>query len=126
MKGLISLDVIIAVTVLMLLFAWLQSFGTMNLGKIDKFGAQLNVKSAAIDVGSRMNSFYAWKPGANDYIIISKSLRFFNETYVLSISKPMNALNVSVGSLHQFFPYNSTYPVASLLKYDATTKKVTQ
>lgn len=125
MRGITSLDVIFALIIATFMFSWLQGFARTGISEADAFGSQMSVQAAAIDAGSRMNAFFAWNPGANDYIVLSKQLRFFNASLPAGITKDNNAWNTTVGVIRTGTNYSETYPVAADVIYSPATKKAT-
>ncbi|MEM0372340.1 MAG: hypothetical protein QXO69_00640 [archaeon] len=74
MKGLFTLDAIIAILLLVFVLLWGQSLASSNFEKANSFGINYEAKAEAVRVSSLANTFLSTKPGANDYVFIAPSL----------------------------------------------------
>lgn len=125
MKGSVSLDALVALVLAFMIFAWIQSYARLELENANSFGANLNMKAQAIGIGSRMNAFYAWMPGPNDYTIISEQLVLLNSTQDVVVSKLSTQNFTSTSSVDpKGIVYSSTYSVPTGIWIQALTNKV--
>ncbi len=68
MKGIISLDALMAFLLVIFVVFWIQSLTSMNINSVNKFGRKVQARQEAIRTASIMNSFYATIPSTNDYV----------------------------------------------------------
>lgn len=124
-KGLISLDVLIALIMVIFLLIWLENFATYSVSGINSFGVQAQTNALATGIGMQINNFYALEPGVGDYLDLSSEVgtaqNFSLEDRILpQITKVGNLLEVSILGLI------SNYPVHTNVNYNPTSKKVTE
>lgn len=124
-KGLISLDVLIALIMVIFLLIWLENFATYSVSGINSFGVQAQTNALATGIGMQINNFYALEPGVGDYLDLSSKVgtaqNFSLEDRILpQITKVGNLLEVSILGLI------SNYSVHTNVNYNPTSKKVTE
>jgi hypothetical protein len=127
-KAQITVDMLISFLLLLFLFLWLQnSAATLSSGS-ESYGAQAQAKTAAVNVGSQMNAFYATSPGAGDYLDLpAMRFGFFKSmasTY--SVEKTAGVRSTIFKLMTDVGAFSSNYPVAGSIKYAAATDRVTE
>ena len=125
MKGLFSLDSIIAILLMLFLVLWSQGFVSMSFDNANSFGVSYETKAEAIRVGSLMNTFFSTAPSSSDYYTLptANARLFKNSTASFSIVKAKSG-NLVVYVQNKFFSVNSSYGVANV-SYNSTTGRVT-
>jgi len=123
-KGLISIDVLIALVVLIFIVTWLEGFSTNRLLDVNSFGVQAQTNSLATGLGTQINAFYALDPGAQDYLDLSDSIV---EGHNISDNAPIVPQTSKSGNLFTVIMEDADayYPVTTSLSYNPSTKKVT-
>jgi len=123
-KGINSIDAFIAITIMLVISLWLQNFFNLNFQNSNEFGVQSQLKMKAIKVGSAMNSFFAIDPSPYDYMILNDTMTLFGGKSDISIQK--SGTSVEASTVYADATYASNYSVASQIKYDPVSKKVTR
>jgi len=123
-KGISSIDAFLAITVMLVISLWLQNFFNLNLESSNDFGVQAGLNMKAVRAGSIMNSFFAIDPSSYDYLILNDTIRVFGNDLDISIQK--SGMNVTVSTVYNDVMYISNYSVASQIKYNPVSQKVTR
>ena len=112
MKGLFSLDAIVAILLLLFILIWGQSLASSDFDRANSFGVNYEVKAEAIRVGSLMNTFVSTEPGVNDYATLAApdARAFADDSASLTSSKSL-ASELTVMLQSRFGSVSSTYPV---------------
>lgn len=118
-KGMLSLDLLIALVLLTFLVIWVQDYFVLISDNVDATGVSMQLKTGAIQVGTQMNIFYAGAESGEKMDITSFNISGFPDATV-KIEKKDNIVNVS--ALGKY----ATYPVVKELTYDADKGEVSR
>jgi hypothetical protein len=124
-RGMFTLDAIVAVSLILLLFVLLQGQVSLDLSASNEFGVNSQLKARAIEAGSRMNSLYAIDPATGDWCSLEpKFVKAFPNLQVReNISKAAVQIKVTTAATLANVSGSSNYPVVSGLAYDAATQR---
>jgi hypothetical protein len=123
-KGINSLDAFFAIMLMLSISLLMQNFFNLNFQDSNEFGTQAGINMEAVEAGSVMNSFFAIDPSPYDYMILNGTIRGFDGDSDVSIQKSGALAEVSV--IYGGVTYYSEYPVASQVKYNPSSQKVTR
>jgi len=123
-KGISSIDAFLAITVMLVISLWLQNFFNLNLQNSNDFGIQAGLNMKAVRAGSIMNSFFAIDPSPRDYLILNDTIKVLGNNLDVLLYK--SGANVLASTIYNGVTYRSNYSVASQIKYDPVSKKVTR
>src|SRR3989338_457188 len=115
-KGLISLDAMIAITALLFLVLWFQSFGVSMLENSSIVGTKMQSKTLSLTIGSQLNAFMAIKPQSGDYACVTKpALKVFPDKDVTNYAVAKTGAKIAVGFPQGTFPENLKADVLNIL-----------
>ena len=123
-KGVSSIDAFLAITVMLVISLWLQNFFNLNLESSNDFGVQAGLNMKAVRAGSIMNSFFAIDPSPRDYLILNDTIKVLGNNLDVLLYK--SGANVNASTVYNGVKYVSNYSVASQIKYDPVSQKVTR
>ncbi len=123
-KGISSLDAFLAITIMLVISLWLQNFFNLNLQSSTDFGIQAGLNMKAVRAGSIMNSFFAIDPSPYDYLILNDTIKVFGGDLDVSLYK--NGASIEASTVYNGITYTSNYSVASQIKYNPVSQKVTR
>jgi len=123
-KGISSIDAFLAITVMLVISLWLQNFFNLNLESSNDFGVQAGLNMKAVKAGSIMNSFFAIDPSPRDYLILNDTIKVLGNNLDVLLYK--SGANVNASTVYNGVKYVSNYSVASQIKYDPVSQKVTR
>jgi len=123
-KGISSIDAFLAITVMLVISLWLQNFFNLNLESSNDFGVQAGLNMKAVRAGSIMNSFFAIDPSPRDYLILNDTIKVLGNNLDVLLYK--SGANVNASTVYNGVKYVSNYSVASQIKYDPVSQKVTR
>jgi hypothetical protein len=123
-KGVSSIDAFLAITVMLVISLWLQNFFNLNLESSNDFGVQAGLNMKAVRAGSIMNSFFAIDPSPRDYLILNDTIKVLGNNLDVLLYK--SGANVNASTVYNGVKYVSNYSVASQIKYDSVSQKVTR
>ena len=123
-KGISSLDAFLAITIMLVISLWLQNFFNLNLQSSTDFGIQAGLNMKAVRAGSIMNSFFAIDPSPYDYLILNDTIKVFGGDLDVSLYK--SGASIEASTVYNGIIYTSNYSVASQIKYNPVSQKVTR
>ena len=127
MRGLLSIDIIIAFSTILLMLVWLQSYALSDLSEAKEFGSLSQLKAASIFAGTEINGFYAAGARMGSYLYpYNYTIRLFpgfiyNTT--LAVNNGMLSKSYLEGTAAS--AETSGYRVTPQVVYSQTGNKVT-
>lgn len=117
-RGMLSLDLLIALILLTFLVIWLQDYFMLLGDNVGDSGVSMQLKTGAIYVGSQMNMFYAGAKSGEKMNVTPFNISGFPGAVTISKSGSL----VTVGYMGR----SATYPVAGDMTYDASKRVVSR
>ena len=106
MRGLLSLDALIALIIISLLAAWIGQFVPVSASQSASFGSVIQSKAAAISAGMQANAMFA--AGINSFTLVPAKSAILGSDLQVTVAK-----DIGTPATADYGGVQSSYPAAN-------------
>lgn len=118
-KGQITLDVLLAIIIVLILLTWMQSYIELQTMQTQEIGTARQTTETTIAIGSIINTFESLNPHQDDYAkIIDPEMKGFLEDPETGIDLTNSEITLSSDLQDLGFNFEYSYPLIGEFSYE--------